>query len=138
LLFSAHDEDASMALPQAILSVGSLDHAQLFPRVDLVVHHGGAGTTATALRAGIPQLIIPHIVDQFFHARRVAELGLGPAPVKKKALRQRLLALSLADLSQARLRAQSVAQGLSPSGAAAAAAYLEDLVSRPAGGRPIR
>jgi vancomycin aglycone glucosyltransferase len=138
LLFSAHDEDASLALPEAILSVGSLDHARLFPRLDLVVHHGGAGTTATALRAGIPQLIIPHIVDQFFHARRVAELGLGPAPVKKKALRQRLLALSRTELSQARLRAQRVARGLSPSGAAAAAAYVEDLVSRPTTGRPIR
>jgi UDP:flavonoid glycosyltransferase YjiC (YdhE family) len=136
-LFSSYAEDAGMALPETILSVGSLDHARLFPRLDLVVHHGGAGTTATALRAGTPQLIVPHIVDQFFHGRRIAELGLGPVPVKKTALRQRLLGLSWAELSQARRRAQSVAQGLEASGAAAAASYLEQLgLGSP--GRPIK
>jgi UDP:flavonoid glycosyltransferase YjiC (YdhE family) len=137
LLFSSYAEDAGMALPETILSVGSLDHARLFPRLDLVVHHGGAGTTATALRAGTPQLIVPHIVDQFFHGRRIAELGLGPAPVQKKALRQRLLGLSWVELGQARRRAQSVAQGLEVSGAAAAATYLEQL-GFGAPGRPIK
>jgi len=128
LLFSAHDEDQRFTLPDAVLSVGALDHARLFPRVDLVVHHGGAGTTATALRAGIPQLIVPHIVDQFFHARRIAELGIGPEPVKKQQLRARLCALSWSDIASMRIAAQRIAATLTPSGAPAAARYLESLV----------
>jgi UDP:flavonoid glycosyltransferase YjiC (YdhE family) len=42
------------------------------------VQHGGSGTTHTALRYGRPSLVIPHIIDQFFWNRRVAELGAGP------------------------------------------------------------
>jgi len=127
LLFSAHAEDAGLALPSSVLSVAALDHARLFPRLDLVVHHGGAGTTAAALRAGVPQLIVPHILDQFFHGRRIAELGLGPQPVKKRALRERLLALSWSELAAQRQRATLLAERLSPSGAPAAADYLEQL-----------
>jgi UDP:flavonoid glycosyltransferase YjiC (YdhE family) len=130
LLFSSHNEDTALELPDSILSVGSLDHTRLFPRVDLVVHHGGAGTTAAALRAGVPQMIVPHIVDQFFHARRIAELGVGPAPVKKRALKARLLGVSWADVEQQRLRAAALALTLAPSGASAAAEYLEALSAR--------
>jgi len=129
LLFSAHQEDQNFTLPEAVLSVGPLDHARLFPRVDLVVHHGGAGTTATALRAGTPQLIVPHIVDQFFHGRRIAELGVGPAPAKKQHLRQRFAALSFPDIAVMRVTAQRIAETLTSSGAPAAVSYLEDLVA---------
>jgi vancomycin aglycone glucosyltransferase len=129
LLFSAHAEDAGLTLPSSVLSVAALDHARLFPRLDLLVHHGGAGTTAAALRAGVPQLIVPHILDQFFHGRRIAELGLGPRPAKKQALRERLLGLSWSEIAAQRQRAAAVAERLSPSGAPAAADYLEQLRS---------
>jgi len=59
------------------LSIGDVDHGTLFPRVAAVVHHGGAGTTQTAARAGTAQVIIPHNYDQFYWARRVQELGVG-------------------------------------------------------------
>ena len=127
LLFSAHAEDDGRALPPCVLSVGALNHARLFPRLDLVVHHGGAGTTAAVLRAGVPQLIVPHIVDQFFHGRRIAELGLGPPPASKRALRARLLGLSWSELRAQRQRAAQVAATLAPSGAPAAADVLERL-----------
>ena len=65
-------------LPDEIHVVGSVSHPALFPRVSAVVHHGGAGTTANALRAGTPQVVVPHIVDQFYWARRVRSLGVGP------------------------------------------------------------
>lgn len=65
--------------------------AALFPRCRLVVHHGGAGTVATALRAGVPQLVVPHLADQFFFGAKVAELGLGPAPVPRPKLTERAL-----------------------------------------------
>jgi sterol 3beta-glucosyltransferase len=56
-------------------------HAWLFPRMAAVVHHGGAGTTAEALRAGVPAVIVPFIVDQPFWGARVKALGAGPAPI---------------------------------------------------------
>jgi vancomycin aglycone glucosyltransferase len=59
------------------LSIGDVDHAKLFPRVAAIVHHGGAGTTHAAARAGTPQVIIPHNYDQFYWAHRIQELGTG-------------------------------------------------------------
>jgi sterol 3beta-glucosyltransferase len=51
-----------------------------------VVHHGGAGTTAEGLRAGVPAVIVPFAFDQFFWGARVHALGLGPAPIPRKQL----------------------------------------------------
>ena len=59
------------------LSIGDVNHEKLFPRVAAIVHHGGAGTTATAVRAGRAQVIIPHNYDQFYWAHRVHQLGGG-------------------------------------------------------------
>lgn len=61
-----------------VLAVPSVPHTAVFPRVAAVVHHGGAGTTTAAARAGVPQVVIPHILDQFYWAYRVERLGLGP------------------------------------------------------------
>jgi vancomycin aglycone glucosyltransferase len=63
--------------------IGAVNHAALFPKVAAVVHHGGAGTTAEALRAGVPQIIVPHMFDQHYWAARVRACGLGPAPLKR-------------------------------------------------------
>ena len=49
----------------------------LLPRVALLVHHGGIGTTAEALRAGVPQLVLPFAFDQFDNGRRVQQMGAG-------------------------------------------------------------
>jgi vancomycin aglycone glucosyltransferase len=57
--------------------MGDVDHQKLFPRVAAIVHHGGAGTTHTAARAGTPQVIIPHNYDQFYWAHRIQQLGTG-------------------------------------------------------------
>lgn len=57
--------------------VGDVSHDVLFPRVAAVVHHGGAGTTATAARAGVPQVITPMFGDQFYWASRIVDLGVG-------------------------------------------------------------
>ena len=55
------------------------DHRLLLPRVAAVVHHGGAGTTLTTLAAGTPAVVVPHLGDQAWHARRVDDLGAGVA-----------------------------------------------------------
>ena len=51
-----------------------------------VVHHGGAGTTAEGLRAGVPTVITPFVLDQPFWGARVTALGVGPAPIPQKKL----------------------------------------------------
>ena len=61
-------------------------HAWLFPRVSAVVHHGGSGTTGAGLRAGVPSVLIPHIGDQPFWAKRVEELDVGPQPIPRRQL----------------------------------------------------
>jgi vancomycin aglycone glucosyltransferase len=64
-----------------VFATGDVPHGLLFPRVAAVVHHGGAGTTAAAARAGVPQVVVPRLLDQFYWAERVRRAGLGPAAV---------------------------------------------------------
>jgi UDP:flavonoid glycosyltransferase YjiC (YdhE family) len=131
ILHSSYAEEAGVELPPGVFSVGDVDHQTLFPRVDLIVHHGGAGTTAAALRSGAPQLVVPHIVDQFFHGRRIAELGLGPAPVPKAKLGAAVIAQALKDRFKYWAKAQSVRASVKAEGGAKQAAdHLEKLASR--------
>ncbi len=69
------------ALPPGWRVVSDAPHARLFPRAAVVVHHGGSGTTAQALRAGVPQVVLPLILDQFHHAHRLYLMGLAPRPL---------------------------------------------------------
>ena len=57
--------------------IGKVSHDQLFRHASAVIHHGGAGTTASALHAGCPQIIVPHIGDQNFFGTEVERLGCG-------------------------------------------------------------
>jgi sterol 3beta-glucosyltransferase len=74
-------------------------HDWLFPRMAGVVHHGGAGTTASGLRAGKPTFIIPHMADQPFWGRRVHELGVGVKPVPRPKLTVETLAEGIQHLT---------------------------------------
>ncbi|MFI7119102.1 glycosyltransferase [Amycolatopsis sp. NPDC049868] len=62
-----------------VITVDHVPHEWLFLRVAAVVHHAGAGTTAAALRAGVPSVPVPHAHDQPFWARRLVALGTAPA-----------------------------------------------------------
>lgn len=86
---------ASRTLPSTIYRAGALPHSWLLPRARAIVHHGGFGTTAAAFRAGIPAVVIPHIIDQFIWGRRVAELGAGPQPIPRSKLTVEGLAAAL-------------------------------------------
>lgn len=69
---------AGLALPPNVLPVGPAPHDQLFRRVSMVVHHGGAGTSHTAVRAGAPSVVVPFAGDQFFWAERLRLAGVAP------------------------------------------------------------
>ena len=67
--------------PDHVFALKSVPHDWLFPRMQAVAHHGGAGTTAAGLRAGKPTIICPFLGDQPFWGKRVYDLGVGPQPI---------------------------------------------------------
>jgi sterol 3beta-glucosyltransferase len=82
-------------LPHSIYRVEAVSHEWLFPHVAAVIHHGGAGTTAAGLRAGVPNVVVPSFGDQFFWGWRVQELGVGPQPIPRNKLTTTRLAAAI-------------------------------------------
>lgn len=78
--------------PRTVFQGDAIPHSWLYPRMAAVVHHGGAGTTAAGLRAGVPSIVVPFHGDQPFWAKRVHDLGAGPAPVPRSRLSAERLA----------------------------------------------
>jgi len=68
------------------LAVRDIPFDWLFRRVDAIVHHGGAGTTAQAARAGKPSVAVPFFGDQLFWGQRIHRAGGGPRPIPRRAL----------------------------------------------------
>ena len=68
-------------LPDNVFKIKYAPYSWLFPRMAMVIHHGGSGTTAFGLRAGVPSLLVPFVFDQFYWGRRVEDLGVGPKPI---------------------------------------------------------
>lgn len=78
-----------------ILILDAAPHEWLYPRAAAAVHHGGAGTTAASLRAGVPTVIVPHLGDQPFWGQRVYSLGAGPKPIARNNLTASRLAAAI-------------------------------------------
>ena len=98
---------AATNVPGHIHVIASAPHDRLFPSVAAIVHHGGAGTTGAALRAGKPSAICPFFGDQPFWARRIAALGAGPAPLDRRSLSVESLAAAIAQMDDAQMRARA-------------------------------
>eukprot|EP01119_Soliformovum_irregulare_P004241 TRINITY_DN1524_c0_g1_i1.p1 TRINITY_DN1524_c0_g1~~TRINITY_DN1524_c0_g1_i1.p1 ORF type:complete len:646 (+),score=199.34 TRINITY_DN1524_c0_g1_i1:1073-3010(+) len=64
-------------VPENVYMIDNVPHDWLFPKMAGVVHHGGAGTVAAGLKAGVPTMIVPFFGDQFFWGDRLVELGVG-------------------------------------------------------------
>jgi sterol 3beta-glucosyltransferase len=95
-----------------LFMLDSVPHAWLFPRVSAVVHHGGSGTTGAGLRAGMPSVLVPHMGDQPFWARRVTELGVGPRPIPRRQLTAGRLATAITSaLTDTDMRARAATLG---------------------------
>jgi len=112
-----------------VLAIAEAPHDQLLPLVAAAVHHGGAGTTTAAFRAGIPQVIVPHVLDQFYWGRRVELLGIGPRALPIEALSDDALAGRIAaTLDEPAFSDRAKSRGLRAigrDGVAAAVEYLE-------------
>lgn len=98
--------------PENVFVLDAVPHDWLFPRVAAVVHHGGAGTTGAAFRAGKPMVICPFVADQPFWGRRAAALGVGPDPIPQGKLSPERLAEAIRRVvSDADMRQRAAALG---------------------------
>ena len=99
-------------LPDSVFRVEEVPHDWLLERVEAAVHHGGAGTTAASLRAGVPTAVVPFFADQPFWGRRIAELGLGPEPIPRRSLTVDRLANAIQQATADRdMKARAIALG---------------------------
>ena len=99
-------------LPADVLLVDDVPHEWLLPLCAAVVHHGGAGSTAAGLRAGVPSGVVAHIGDQPYWGRRLWELGVGAKPMRRHELSEARLAAMIRELTgSADLRARAADLG---------------------------
>ena len=94
--------------------VSRVSHDQLFKYASMVIHHGGAGTTASVLHAGVPNIVIPHIGDQWFFASEIKRIGVG-LEVKRRTWPEDLVkaVYSVEKARDMKVRATEVAKQLS-------------------------
>lgn len=122
------------AVSNRCVHVGRTSHARVFPRCAAVVHHGGAGTTQSALLAGVPSVVIPHVADQFFWSSELRRHGVAARPLPRDELTASSLAGRL-DAVVGNLPMQSAARALAEAisledGGATAVTLIEDAATR--------
>jgi UDP:flavonoid glycosyltransferase YjiC (YdhE family) len=98
-------------LPEHVHALSQAPHDRVFPFVSAVIHHGGAGTTGAALRAGKPMTICPFFGDQPFWARRMAEIGVAPRSLDRRKLSVAAVAASINAMANATMRERANALG---------------------------
>ena len=109
-------------------------HSTLFPRAAAIIHHGGIGTTGQALRAGKPQLVVPHMGDQADNAHRIKKMGVGRKLVARRFTAGRAAPIIASLLNDDRYRAEAERVGAvitRENGAEAAAIAIEKLIDGP-------
>jgi UDP:flavonoid glycosyltransferase YjiC (YdhE family) len=127
------------ALPDHIFSVGVVPYSWLLPRMAAVMHHGGMGTTADALRAGVPTIVVPHNFEQPYWAQRARELGVCPEPIPFRRLTADRLAAAIETVRDDRVmerRAVDVGAAIrAENGVRSAVELIEEHAARFAGNR---
>lgn len=98
-------------LPGNVLVIGDTPHDWLFPRVSIVIHHGGSGTSHSATRAGVPSIVIPFAGDQFFWAERLRITGVAPKPLDARKLTMQEVRAALDFTATRRVRNQARTMG---------------------------
>ncbi len=100
-----------MLVDDLVCTIAPVPHDALFPLVAGLIHHGGAGTTAAALRAGVASVAVPAAFDQYYHARRLQALGVGPPPVPLHALSVGRLANLISEVGSGRYAQRAAVVG---------------------------
>ena len=124
------------SLPRNFFVVGETPHSWLFPRMSVVMHHGGSGTTHSAARAGVPSVVVPFAADQFFWADRLRRLGVAAEPVGAGRARAAALARGIAFAESPSARSSAAALGermATEHGVETALSIIERLMSKPRG-----
>jgi UDP:flavonoid glycosyltransferase YjiC (YdhE family) len=106
--------DVAAAMPEdaRIYRLASAPHARIFPQCAAIVHHGGAGTTQTALLYGRPSVVVAHATDQYFWGAQLRRLGVAPAVIKRrKATPAKIAAAIGAVLGSPAMRSAAEAAG---------------------------
>lgn len=126
LIYSGGGESSHIAVPEHVKLVGQMNYTKILPSCRAAVHHGGAGTTAASLRAGLPTLILYEVADQPIWAAQVKRLKVGSARRFSRINRKSLVTELLSILSpQCVARAREIAPQLTkPADAATTAADL--------------
>jgi len=86
------DEPSEFSNSADIFFIKKYPHLKLFPKMAAVIHHGGAGTTATTAVSGVPQIIVPHLLDQYYWGNQIYQSQLGPKPIWRSELTSQKLA----------------------------------------------
>jgi len=89
------DEPSEFSGAEDVFFIKGYPHRKLFPRMAAVIHHGGAGTTASSAISGVPQVIVPHALDQFYWGNQVYQSNLGPRPIWRSRLTIERLATAI-------------------------------------------
>lgn len=99
-------------LPESVYKLDAIPHDWLFPQMAAVVHHGGIGTTAAGLRAGVPSILTPFFADQPLWGSVVYRLGVGPKPIPNGKLTADKLARAIDQaVGDSAMRARAAALG---------------------------
>jgi UDP:flavonoid glycosyltransferase YjiC (YdhE family) len=107
-------------------------YSQAFPRCEMIVHHGGAGTTQSTLLAGRPSIIVAHVSDQFFWGQELERLGVASKTLKRKGLKAAHLANGIQNIlrnpSMALVASEIGKRMAMEDGVTTAISYFEQLV----------
>lgn len=126
--------DVDQPSTEDVLFVRRTPHAQVFPRCAAIVHHAGAGTTHTTLRAGVPSIAVPHVSDQFAWSDDLHRLGVAPAPLKRTKLSVETLAARIRETAgNAAMKQHALAiqrRMATDNGPETAATLIEDTMTR--------
>jgi len=112
ILHAGRGDLGKQSLPDHVYKIDYAPYNWLFPRMGMVIHHGGSGATAFSLRAGVPSCAIPFVFDQYFWGNRIADMEAGPKPLRFRDLTaDRLAQVIQLGTSSTRIRKSAAAIG---------------------------
>lgn len=133
IFLAPSDVDLPSSMPDGVIRCGSAPHLRLYPHAALAVHHGGAGTAAAALASGVPQFVVPAMLDQPEISRRLKKLGVADWESPRKYTARRVVERmrTLMESPEVRVRCSSLRDEVSKEAAFEAASNaLEQLGER--------